>query len=138
MTRKLLIETLRKIVSDCGYAFHTGFAYRMESELKTFPAVWLLPPRVIDTEGRCQGLKKYGVIIHLVCNGVHRHKETCWSTMEKDVRTMYAALAQAECVKSVDALTCNPGEFSLTNRGELSLTSEFTVMMPFGVTQTEE
>lgn len=52
MTRKILTDAVAEAAEQCGFSFHTGFEYRLASELKRVPAVWLNPPELEKTEGR--------------------------------------------------------------------------------------
>ncbi|MFQ8805744.1 MAG: hypothetical protein ACLR8Y_12420 [Alistipes indistinctus] len=47
MLRETLTATIEKAAITEGYAFHTGFAYRINNGIAKFPAAWLLPVRII-------------------------------------------------------------------------------------------
>lgn len=134
MNRKKLIEAIAASCGGCGIRLQTGFAYRMAPELEQMPAAWLEPPRIEKTEGRTEGTKHYAVKMTLVdiCPDPSENaKEQAWDRMERLAARILAALGEQECVRVVTDAELEPGEFSLTAEGELSLAVKFRVQVPF-------
>ena len=61
-----LTATIEKAAITEGYAFHTGFAYRINNGIAKFPAAWLLPVRIIAVEGRRDGYLTYQMTLYLM------------------------------------------------------------------------
>lgn len=66
MLRETLTATIEKAAITEGYAFHTGFAYRINNGIAKFPAAWLLPVRIIAVEGRRDGYLTYQMTLYLM------------------------------------------------------------------------
>ena len=66
MLRETLTSTIEKAAITEGYAFHTGFAYRINNGIAKFPAAWLLPVRIIAVEGRRDGYLTYQMTLYLM------------------------------------------------------------------------
>lgn len=134
MTRKLLIEAVEEACRECGFAFTTGFGYRLASQVGQLPAAWLETPKLEKTEGRAEGVKHYTLKINLLdrCQGhAASEKEACWGMLEEKASRILQLIGEAQCVRAVGVAEFTPAEFSLTAGGELSLTMSFGVQVPF-------
>ena len=134
MTRQHLISALRNVAGKLGYSFHTGFDYRINTGIKKFPAMWLLPPKLTQTEGRSEGTKKYEInlkIIHEGGNYDPGKKDRIWAAMEDDVSNLCLELYSSPHIISIKDTELSPQELSLTNRGELSMSVKFVLKMAF-------
>jgi hypothetical protein len=134
MTRKLLIEAVEAAARECGFAFRTGFGYRLASEVGQLPAAWLETPHLEKTEGRAEGVKYYSLKINLLdrCAGHSADdREACWGELEERAARLLQLIGGARCVRAVTQAAFTPAEYSLTAGGELSLAMTFGVQMPF-------
>ncbi|MDL2319674.1 hypothetical protein LJC45_00885 [Alistipes sp. OttesenSCG-928-B03] len=134
MTRKLLTEAVEKAAAKCGMRFHAGFAYRIASEVKKFPALWLEPAEVVATDGRREGVRVYGLKMMLMAMPEGRKsaaKETAWQALEDAAQSIRLTLAEDDCVRDVAGFVCTPSETSLTAAGEVSLAVAIKVAVPF-------
>ena len=122
------------IAERCGFAFQTGFAYRIAPELRQLPAAWLNPPALTGTEGRREGFKTYSVEMELIGKYGDNDawaKEEQWDELEAQAGRICTLLGECADVQEVKNVELAPAELSLTARGELSLNLKFKVRMPF-------
>ena len=134
MSSKKLTTAIREAAEECGYEFHAGQQYRMDAQIVRTPAVWLLPLRLEKVEGRTRGVCHYKATVHLLhdCpDHATEAKEALWNRMEADAMRICTLMCGDERVKSASATGCTAAEFTLTNRGELSLTVDYSVQVPF-------
>lgn len=134
MTRKLLTASLREAAVKLGYCFYSGFDYRMNETIIAYPAVWLLPPRVVGVEGLGEGRICYSLELQLMTlagKSTPEEKEEAWGNLEWDAVELYRQVARSAGVLSATVLECAPGEFSMTNHGELSVSLKMEVEVPF-------
>lgn len=132
--RKKLTEAVAAAVEQCGFAFQTGFEYRIAPELRQLPAAWLHPPHLVRTEGRREGFKTYSVELELIgkyAGNEAAAKEERWGELEAMAARICASVGQCADVQEVSDVVLAPAELSLTARGELSLNIKFKVRMPF-------
>lgn len=136
MTRKLLISAVAEAAQECGYAFHTGFEYRINAELRELPALWLLPPKLTANDGREEGIRSYKVEFKLMITAEDNSpekKERLWNMLEQTATGLCRLVEGNDFIRNVYGIECTPGEFSLTTRGELSMSVECSVDMPFTI-----
>ncbi len=134
MTRRKLIAALKKAAEGCGYMFHTGLEHHLNNEVNHFPALWLLPPKVVATQGREAGTKRYEATLYLLetCSkGSEQEKEFCWTRMEETSSAICRALCESEAVRYAEIESEIPDAYSLTNHGEVSLKVKLKVELPF-------
>jgi hypothetical protein len=134
MTRNQLITAVEKAAERDGIRFYTGPVYRINSELKELPALWLHPLKTVDRQGCSEGVVTYEAGIDLIgqCHGGSaQEREKAWQEMEERAAAISRAVAMDERVKSVGDVKITPTENSLTNRGEISVHLEMKVEMPF-------
>ncbi|MCL2560878.1 MAG: hypothetical protein FWE10_00960 [Rikenellaceae bacterium] len=137
MTREKLTQAVAEAVEASGFAFQTGFGYRIALEIKRLPAAWLHPPTLEKKEGRNEGFIIYGVELDLVeicCTeggNIADVKERQWAALEDKAREICRRIGEAECVQVVTDIALKPAEMSLTAKGELSLGVRFRVRMSY-------
>lgn len=133
MKREKLKEAIAAAAAGFGYAFHTGFEYRIAPELKRLPAVWLHPPQLEKAEGREEGVLHYSVRLDLLkAQGrTPESREACWGALEADAVGICRRLGVEDAVRAVTNVECTPAEMSLTAKNELSVSVKFKVQMPF-------
>lgn len=130
--REKLIKTIKEAAEEAGYNFYTGFEYRLETELKKTPALWLMPPTLVKTEGRYEGVQYYNIAIHLILNDKDRGKsEESFMRMEDDITTMILNVLSKDFVRTITDTKYSPGELTLTTRGETSMKISFSVQLHF-------
>lgn len=129
-----MTEAVAAVAGECGFAFQTGFAYRIAPELRQLPAAWLHPLVLTRTEGRREGFKTYAVEMELIGRyggNDAAAKEEQWDELEQLASRICLLLGERMEVQEVTDVTHAPAELSLTARGELSLNLKFRVRMPF-------
>lgn len=134
MSREILVGAVSAAAAECGYGFYTGPEYRMDAEIASTPALWLLPAHLEKTEGLNEGVRHYKTTIKFIrdcTDNSPQAKEKLWTSMEGDAAAFCLALCGHERIKSATGLQYAPAEFSLTNRGELSLSVTLDVQVPF-------
>lgn len=134
MKRAEIIEAIRAVTTRRNYKFHTGFEYRINSELKELPAAWLLPLKVTKKEGRNEGELHYQATLKLIARCTEydaKSKEQKWAEMERDALLISQELESAECINYIASANYEISEFSLTNRGELAATLQLKIVAPF-------
>lgn len=134
MTRKSLAACIKQAATDLGYCFHSGFDYRMNETIIAYPAVWLSPAKVVGVDGINEGRVKYRVALQMMTlagKAGKEKKEEMWNGLEQNAIELYRKMAQSSLVSSVSVTECAPGEFSMTNHGELSVCLKMDVEMPF-------
>lgn len=134
MERKKLIADLRKAAGLCGYMFHTGMEHRINTELKKMPALWLVPPELINTKGWNEGTKQYRVKMFLI-EKCREHssewKEETWQKLEETLTGIYKTLSKEPHIRTITDMEYHPQEFTITNRGEISIAATCKVHMNF-------
>lgn len=134
MTQNILTEAFRDAAAQCGHALQTGEEYRIGTQVKAFPAVWLTTPELTRTEGIREGVKHYNaqfVVIEAGRNCTAEEKEAKWARMEADAAKICLLIGADPRIKTITGVKYRTGEFSITNKGEISLTVECTVQVPF-------
>ncbi len=135
------MNAVRNAVAAEGYTFYSGFEYRIRRETSLFPAGWMIPPKLTATQGREEGVATYGVTLQLLeLNRQYDEPEKVriWDRMEEKAMRIINRITPAEGVSEARNLTAEPGEFGLTNHGELSLKVGFEVKMFFPNAQTRQ
>lgn len=129
-----MVDALKEAIDSVNYTLYCGMQYNINDRLKLLPAAWLLPAKLIKTEGCKRGNIIYETTIYLMCAGKHLsedQKTECWDRLESDALEIYKRMADHPDISSVGGLQCVADEFSLSNHGELSITMKFSVEMPF-------
>lgn len=134
MLRTRLLSLIKQEADQSGYDFRNGFLYRITRNNLQFPALWMEPPSLTEVVGRQEGMIVYHVKLHLIVSGKkcdESEKEQQWELLEKQVLQWTQNLITHDDVFSIDNLRCTPSEFDLTNRGEISLQTEFDIRFIF-------
>lgn len=122
MTRKIVSDALAQAASAAGYAFHSGADYRIPTSIVAYPALWLTPPAIIALEGTHAGRIRYALRFHLM--RITPKKEQPgdpWEPLEADALAIHRLLRENRALREVEFKNCTPGEFALTNHGEVSV-----------------
>lgn len=141
MLREILTNTIKQAAIQCGYSFYKGFEYRLQQQAQVMPAVWLTPPEMIKIEGVNSGYITYRTTLTLLTLNNkfdEDQKEKSWDKMERDIITMVKKVQSSDKIHLVEKLKTTPAEFTLTNRGEVSLKAECEVKMYFCETSSAE
>ncbi len=134
MYRTRLLQLIHQEALKSGYDFQNGFVYRISRADLRFPALWMEPPVLTQMNGRKEGLITYHITLHLLTSGkksTETEKEQQWEKLEKQVLLWIDNLISQPEIFSIDHLACAPAEFSLTNRSEISLKTEFDICFAF-------
>lgn len=128
--RQNIIGAIKNAAEKIGYDFESGFEYRINPTVTRFPAVWMAPPKLTAVRGRTESTALYKVKLYLMDAGAEKspeQKETTWNSLEIDAVKLFRELQNNGRIVGLDAFECTPGEFSLTNHGELSMEVAFSV-----------
>lgn len=133
MTRKKLTDAVAEAVRTEGFAFQTGFDYRIAPQLKQLPAAWLHTPALEKKEGRSEGYAVYAVKIDLIelCPASAHDKESKWQTLETKAAAICQRLRENPDIQELTQIEYKPAELSLTAKGELSVGVSFRARVPF-------
>lgn len=134
MTANILIEAITDAVSASGYTTQCGDSYRIVTDVKSLPMVWLITPELRGVEGRDEGVAYYKTefkILERLSVYSAADKLTKLAQMEQAARKICVLLTKDERVKDVSGIKYTVEEFSLTNKGEMSLTVSCEVTVPF-------
>lgn len=129
-----LMATVRKAVEEVGYAFFSGPDRGLNGGVKSLPAAWLSPVRLVSVEGRSEGYFRYAVTLRLMKPGrglSPQQRERLWAQLEHDAVAVCRRMEYTGPVCAVDRIGCVPDEGSLTTHGELSVTMTCTVAVMF-------
>jgi hypothetical protein len=132
MKRKQLIALVEEAAVAQGYAFHTGEERTINSTVRVYPAVWLVPPALRAHTGRAEGETTWRLTLHLMtlpAGGVQ--PESLWRGLESDALEIAGTLALSPAVCAVGGVQCAPGRGSLTVHGETSVTLTLDVTLWF-------
>jgi hypothetical protein len=66
MKRSQLLKLVATAAAGHGYAFHTGEEHAIGGTVRSYPAVWLLPPVVRSRTGRAEGETTWRLTLHLM------------------------------------------------------------------------
>ena len=134
MNRNSIVESLRTLATAYGYAFYTDEARLLPQNVKSFPALWLLPPEFKSKEGRTHGKITYSLQVHALAEGAKlppAEHETVWSKLESDLVKIFARLSQCERVIAVGKLSMKCNFATLSSQGEISATATADVVTHF-------
>ena len=134
MLRETLTATIKKAAITEGYAFHIGFAYRINNGIAKFPAAWLLPVRIIAVEGRRDGYLTYQMtlyLMHLDKKPRPESRERQWAELEIAALRILDNIYAGRQIFDIAKIGCTPAENTLTNYGEIALKIECEVRMRF-------
>ena len=96
MNHTYLINAIESIATADGYSFYTDSEERMSEQIKSYPAVWLQPPKFQQMEGRKHGKVTYDVTLHAMDAGAKlspAEREQTWSRLEDDLVEMFSKLS---------------------------------------------
>lgn len=129
-----LSQQLRDLVNARGYTFFTAPEQYMSSELCYYPAAWLVPPKLLEIEGRRHGRRVYDVELHLLCPALKLslpERAVKLNEMEQDLLEIFTSLSLSEKVIAIEELTLQPRSHTLTNHGEISQSASAHVIVWF-------
>ncbi len=134
MFRTEILGLFREAASEAGLHFQHGFPYRMSRANLPLPALWLEPLVLREIEGRDEGTLCYRLSMYLMCADRkydEAQKEEQWGALERTALEMIRAIVLKKTLLQISNVSCTPAEFTLTNRGELSIKCEFDLRIAF-------
>lgn len=134
MFRTHLFNLIREESEKLNLNFYSGFPYRMIRNRIQFPALWLEPPTLIETEGRNEGIQTYRICLYLMTEEQkysEPEKEKQWDLLETQALTLIRNLRTKEDVFHIEKFSCSPSEAALTNQNEIALKTEFQILLAF-------
>lgn len=148
MKREELIRLVGAAATALGYTFHTGEGHLAGGTVRSYPAVWLIPPVVGSHSGRREGETTMRLVLHLMAlpfaapapgaatgttpaatTSGAAAPETSWQILQRDALQIARSLAEDPAVCSVEGISCTPARQSLTSHGESSVTLTCDVTM---------
>ena len=132
--REKVTAVVKNEAEKMGYAFGTGFGYRINQTVTGFPFLWMSPPKLVGCKGRKEGRADYHVTLQLMWAGAKKtaaEKESTWAVLERDAVKLIRGIEKNNRVAEISDLQCVPGEMSLTNHGELSMEVSFRIGIAF-------
>ncbi len=134
MNLKAIKEAFAEATNSFGYPFHYGDIAALPQTVRSFPAVWLELPRVLEVDGREHGRVTYQVRMHLL-RGVDRNAaqqaEAALQQMEREVLELFSELSYAKQIIAVERLTVQPRYFGVSGKGDLAMTGEARIITWF-------
>lgn len=135
MLRETLTATIEKAAITEGYAFHTGFAYRINNGIAKFPAAWLLP----RTDHRRRGTpRRIPDLSNDTLPDAFRQKTATgkpgarqWAELEIAALRILDNIYAGRQIFDIAKIGCTPAENTLTNYGEIALKIECEVRIRF-------
>ena len=134
MNSTYLINAIDGIATADGYTFYSDGEERMSEQIKSYPAVWLQPPKFQQMEGRKRGKVTYGVTLHAMDTGAKlspAEREQTWSRLEDDLVEMFSKLSVVKRVIAVEGLKIRHTSSTLTTHGEVAATATAEVVTFF-------
>ena len=134
MNHTYLINAIESIATADGYSFYSDSEERMSEQIKSYPAVWLQPPKFQQMEGRKHGKVTYGVTLHAMDAGAKlspAEREQTWSRLEDDLVEMFSKLSATIRVISVEERKIRRTSSTLTTHGEVAATATAEVVTFF-------
>lgn len=134
MNHTYLINAIESIATADGYSFYSDSEERMSEQIKSYPAVWLQPPKFQQMEGRKHGKVTYDVTLHAMDAGAKlspAERKQTWSRLEEELIGMFSKLSDTERVITVEKLKIQHSSLSLTTHGEVAATATAEVVTFF-------
>lgn len=134
MNHTYLINAIESIATADGYSFYTDSEERTSEQIKSYPAVWLQPPKFLQMEGRKHGKVTYDVTLHAMDAGAKlspAERKQTWSRLEEELIGMFSKLSDTERVIAVEKLKIQHSSLSLTTHGEVAATATAEVVTFF-------
>lgn len=134
MNHTYLINAIESIATADGYSFYSDSEERMSEQIKSYPAVWLQPPKFLQMEGRKHGKVTYDVTLHAMDAGAKlspAERKQTWSRLEEELIGMFSKLSDTERVIAVEKLKIQHSSLSLTTHGEVAATATAEVVTFF-------
>lgn len=128
--RQNVTDAIKNAAEKIDYAFGTGFEYRINPSVTRFPALWMAPPKLTDVKGRTESTAHYKIKLYLMAAGAAstpEQKDAIWNSLEQDAVKLVREIQNNGRIVGLSGLECAPGEFSLTNHGELSMEVSFSI-----------
>lgn len=141
MTRESLVSTVKTVLEGLLYAPYCGFECRANELIRIMPAALIEPVSLLAVHGVDEGERTYCLKINLM--KISRRdssdaKEALWSGMQSDAERLCRTLVDQNWVRSVKNLSCKPAEFTLTNKGGLSMCVEMEIVTLFSNLQATQ
>ncbi len=134
MNSTYLINAIDGIATADGYTFYSDGEERMSEQIKSYPAVWLQPPKFQHMEGRKHGKVTYVVTLHAMEAGAKlspAERQQTWSRLEDELVEMFSKLSVAKRVIAVEGLKIRHTSSTLTTHGEVAATATAEVVTFF-------
>lgn len=134
MNREVIIEAIEQAATKGGYMFHSDEEQQMPVAVKSYPALWLVPPQFSSIEGRKHGKVTYAVKLHMMHEGAKftgQQRNQKWKQMEDEVIEIFASVSQHERVVAVNNLKMGNNSKTHSTHGELVVTATADVVTFF-------
>lgn len=127
MNRKHLAKLFREAADMRGLSFVEAPESTMPGMVRSYPALWLLPPVLKSKEGRSHGRAVYTVQLRLLDDGLRlppAERAARHDAAEREMVDIFTELSRDDRVALVDRLSVRVAQFALTPHGEISATAD--------------
>jgi hypothetical protein len=129
MTINELTEATREAAMQSGYAFYSGDEHSMNSEIRVYPAAWLVAPKLQSVTGLREGEMTYRATLYLSlmeeggCTPLNATHTI--SRLETDALMILARVEESALVRRVYNISCQSPSQPLTTHGSRSVVVSF-------------
>lgn len=133
MNRTSLESALRTRAEEAALLFRSAPEQRITT-LNRLPALWLVPPKLIEIEGRNHGRATYETTLHLLRPAARlcdEERSLLLEAMEQEMLDLLGALSEEAGIVAVEELTLTPRFGAFTPQGEAALTAHCHIITCF-------
>ena len=134
MNRKIIIEAIEQAAATLGYEFHCDGERQMPVAVKSYPAMWLMPPQFAKIEGRRHGKITFSVELLAMEDGAKysaAERRGALERLEVDVVQLFSSVSQHQRVVAVNNLSMDTNPKTHSTHGELVTKAKTEVVVFF-------
>ncbi len=131
MTRENLISAAGQAAASLGYTLYDGDNLMTAVKTSGFPIAWLMPLKVVGTEGYRDCRVTYSLTVKLLMLNDYKEesKHAVRQILERDAMDFARILAACDTVRNVTDFTAEPVSIPLTHAGDIALEAKMNVEM---------
>ena len=134
MNRKKLIHAFESIATAEGYSFYSAADEQISATIKSYPTMWLSPPKLSSVEGRTHGKATYSVTLHTLQAAAKMAPVACEQVaqeIEQGLLDLFSTLSEQDFVIAVEELAIRHSTQTITSHGEVALTATADIITFF-------